>query len=88
MRYYGHLSPADLKLNCLGGSFAGYHVAEIGEREKQGLGISQGSSFVTLIYAENQTPAVQRVKPIRRERGLKQFNPCAPPRVPSGFHFP
>jgi hypothetical protein len=40
-------------------------------REKQGLGDSQDGSFVTLVYAENQTHAAQRVKQIRRERGLK-----------------
>jgi hypothetical protein len=40
-------------------------------REKQGLGDSQGSSFVTLVYAENQTHAAQRVKQLRRKRGLK-----------------
>jgi hypothetical protein len=71
MPYYFHPLPVASKLNCLCGSFADYHAAEIGEREKQGLGNSQGSSFVTLIYAENQTPAVQRVKQIRRERGRK-----------------
>lgn len=69
MPYWGHLIPVDSKFNCLSGSFADYQAAEIGERAKQGLGNSQGSSFVTLISAENRTPAVQRVKPIRRERG-------------------
>ena len=71
MPYYVYAIHTDSKLNCLYGSFADYHEAEICEREKQGFGNSQDNSFVTLIYAENQTHAAQRVKQIRRERGLK-----------------
>jgi len=71
MPYYVYAIHMDSKLNCFYGSFADYHEAEICEREKQGLGNSQDSSFVTLVYAENQTHGSQRVKQIRRERGLK-----------------
>jgi hypothetical protein len=59
------------KINCLYGSFADYHEAEICEREKQGVESIKDSSFVTLIYAENQTSAAQKIKQLRRERGLK-----------------
>jgi len=69
--YYVYAIHLDSKLNCLYGSFADYQAAEICEREKQGLGNSQDSSFVALIYAENQTHATERLKQIRRERGLK-----------------
>ena len=71
MPYYVYAIYTDSKLNFLYGSFADYQEAEICEREKQGFDNSQGNSFVALIYAENQTYAAQRVKQIRRERGLK-----------------
>jgi len=69
--YYVYAIHPDSKLSCLYGSFADYHDAEICEREKEGFGNSQENSFVTLIYAENQTHAAERVKQIRRERGLR-----------------
>lgn len=71
MPYYVYAIHTDSKLNCLYGSFADYHDAEICERNKQGFGNSQDTSFVTVINAENQTHADQKVKKIRRERGLK-----------------
>ncbi len=71
MPYYVYAIHTDSKLNCLYGSFADYHDAEICEREKQSFGNSQDNSLVTVIYAENQTHADQKIKKIRRERGLK-----------------
>lgn len=71
MPYYVYAIHMDSKLHCFYGSFPNYHDAEICEREKQGFDSSQDSSFVELIYAENQTHALQRVKEIRFERGLK-----------------
>ncbi len=70
MPYYIYGIHTDSKLNCLYGSFADYHTAEICEKEKQGFANSQNNSVVTLIYAENKTHALQRIKQIRRERGL------------------
>ena len=70
MPYYVYAIHMTSRLSCFYGSFADYHDAEICEREKQGFDNSQGSSFVTLIYAENQTHADQKVKQIRRERQL------------------
>ncbi len=71
MPYYVYASHANSKLDCLYGSFMDYHDAEICERGKQGFDNFQEDSFVTLIYAENQTHADQKVKQIRRERGLR-----------------
>jgi hypothetical protein len=69
--YYVYAIHTDSKLSCLYGSFAVYHDAEICARDKEGFENSQENSFITLIYAENQTQAAQRLKQIRRERGLK-----------------
>ena len=71
MPYYVYAIHPDSRLDCFYGSFSNYRDAEICEREKQHFGDSQGNSFVALIFAENQTHAAQRVKQIRRERGLK-----------------
>jgi len=71
MPYYVYAMNMDSKLNCLYGSFVDYHDAEICEREKQDFNNPQEHSFVTLIYAENQTHADRKAKQIRRERGLK-----------------
>jgi hypothetical protein len=70
MPYYVYAIDTDSKLNCLGGAFADYHAAEICEREKQTLSNSQGNLFITLIYAENKTHALQKIKQIRREKRL------------------
>jgi hypothetical protein len=71
MPYYVYAIHTDSRLDCFYGSFSDYRDAEICEREKQDSGNPQGNSFVALIYAENQTHAAQRLKQIRRERGLK-----------------
>ncbi len=71
MPYYVYAIHTDSKLNRFYGSFENYRQAEICERADQGFGNSQDNSFVTVIYAENQTHAGDRVKQIRRERGLK-----------------
>ena len=71
MPYYVYAIHTDSKLSCLYGSFEDYHEAEICEREKQGFDNSQGNSSVMLIYAEDQTHATERLKQIRRERGIK-----------------
>ncbi len=71
MPYYVYAIHTESKLNCFCGSFADYHEAEFCVKEKQGFDNSQGNSFVALIYAENQTDAAQKLKQIRRERGLK-----------------
>jgi hypothetical protein len=71
MPYYVYAIYPDSKLNCLCGSFADYRAAEICEQEKQGSGHSKDSPFVTLIYAENQTHAGERIKQVRRAKGLK-----------------
>ena len=71
MPYYVYAIHTDSKLSCFYGSFADYHDAEICKREKQGFDHLQDSSFVALIYAENRTHANQKVKQMRRERGLK-----------------
>jgi hypothetical protein len=71
--YYVYAIHLDSKLNCLYGSFADYQAAEICEREKQGSDNSQKNSFVMLIYAENKTHALQKIKQIRREKGLSPY---------------
>ena len=73
MPYYVYAIHPDSKLNCLYGSFADYHDAEICERENQGFGHSQDNSLVTLIYAENKTHAAQKVRQLRREKGLSPY---------------
>jgi hypothetical protein len=70
MPYYVYAIHLDSKLDCLYGSFADYHAAEVCEREKQGFENSQDSSLVTLINAANHSHALQRISQIRRERGL------------------
>ncbi len=68
MPYYVYAIHTDSKLNCSYGSFVDYRAAEICGREKQGFDNFQENSFVTLIHAENQTLADQKVKQIRRAR--------------------
>jgi len=70
MPYYVYAMHTDSKSNDLYGSFADYRGAEICERDKQGGNESEDHSFVMMIYAQNQTHARQRIKQIRRERGL------------------
>jgi hypothetical protein len=70
MPYYVYAIHTDSKVNCFYGSFADYHDAEICEREKQGFDNSQEHSVVLLIYAGNKTHALQKIKQIRREKGI------------------
>jgi hypothetical protein len=70
MPYYVYAIDADSRINRLCGSFADYHGAEICERDNQRSIDSVGDNFVMTIYAENKTHALQRIKQIRREKGL------------------
>ena len=70
MPYYVYALQPDPKLCCFYGSFENYHDAEICEREKQSFDNSQGEAWVTLIYGENTTHALQKIKQIRREKGF------------------
>jgi len=70
MPYYVYAIHPGSKINRFCGSFIDYHGAEICERDNQRGVHSEGDHFVTMIYAENQTHAGQRIKQIRRERGL------------------
>ena len=67
MPYYVYALQTDSKSSLLCGSFADYHGAEICERDKQR---GNDSEDVMTIYAENQTHARQRIKQIRRDKGL------------------
>ena len=70
MPYYVYSMQAGPKLNhlCLCGTFADYHDAEICERD-QSRNDLKGKSAVKMIYAQNQTHALQRIKQIHRESG-------------------
>ena len=70
MPYYVYAIHPDSRINRLCGSFADYHVAEICERDNQRSANSKDGDFVMMIYAENKTHALQRIKQIRREKGL------------------
>ena len=70
MPYYVYAIHPDSRINRLCGSFVDYQGAEICERDNQRGIDSKGDDFVMTIYAENQTHAAQRIKQIRRERGL------------------
>ena len=70
MPYYVYAIHTDSKLNHLYGSFASYHGAETCEKDQQKSSDPDGNCFVTMIYAENQIRARQRIKQIRWERGL------------------
>ena len=69
MPYYVYAIHPGSKINRLCGSFADYHGAEICERDNQRRMDSEGH-LVMIIYAENKTHALQRIKQIRREKGL------------------
>jgi hypothetical protein len=70
MPYYVYALHSDSKCNDLCGSFVDYRAAEICERDKQRKNPPGVSFDVIMIYAPNQTHALQRVRQIRRERGL------------------
>jgi hypothetical protein len=67
MPYYIYAIHAGSNMNRLCGSFADYQGAEICERDSQR---GNASEDVIMIYAENKTHALQRIKKIRREKGL------------------
>ncbi len=66
MPYYVYAIQTDSKLNHLCGTFVDYHDAEICERD-QNRNYLKGNSFVKMIYAQNRTHALQRIKQIQRE---------------------
>ncbi len=70
MPYYVYAIHPDSKINRLCGSFADYHAAEICEQDNQRRRDSEDEPLVMAIYAENKTHALQRIKQIRREKGL------------------
>jgi hypothetical protein len=70
MPYYVYAIHPGSRINRLCGHFIDYQGAEICERDNQRGIDSKGDHFVTTIYAENQTHAAQRIKQVRRERGL------------------
>jgi hypothetical protein len=72
MPYYVYAIHTDSKINRLCGSFADYQGAEICERENQRDDDAKDNPFVMTIYAENRTHVLQRIKQIRREKGLPQ----------------
>ena len=67
MPYYIYAIHAGSSINRLCGSFVDYQGAEICERDSQR---SNASEDVIMVYAENKTHATQRIKMIRREKGL------------------
>ena len=68
MPYYVYAIQTGSKLNHLCGTFTDYHDAEICERD-QSRNHLKDTSFVKMIYAQNQTHALQRMKEIKRESG-------------------
>jgi hypothetical protein len=70
MPYYVYAINADSRTNRLCGSFADFQRAEICERDNQTSTNSKSDHFVMVIYAENKTHAQERIKQIRREKGL------------------
>jgi len=69
MPYYIYAVHAGSSINRLCGSFADYQVAEICERDTQK---GNASEDVIMIYAQNKTHAAQRIKEVRREKGLQK----------------
>jgi len=69
MPYYVYAIQTGSKLNHLCGTFADYHDAEICERD-QNTNYLKNNSSVKMIYAQNRTHALQRMKQIHRESGL------------------
>jgi hypothetical protein len=66
MPYYVYAIQAGSKLNHLCGTFADYRDAEICERDQRRNDL-EDKSFVKMIYAQNQTHALQKIKQIQRE---------------------
>ena len=72
MPYYVYAIHTDSRINRLCGFFADYQGAEICERDNQGGDETEEHRFIMMIYAENRTHALQRLKQIRREKGLPE----------------
>jgi hypothetical protein len=70
MPYYVYALHTDSRTNRLCGSFIDYQGAEICERDNQRGNASGDPPLVTMVYAENKTHALQKIKQIRRENGL------------------
>jgi len=68
MPYYVYAVQPASKLNHLCGTFADYRDAEICERD-QSRNDLEDESFVKMIYAQNQTHALQKIRQIQREKG-------------------
>jgi hypothetical protein len=66
MPYYIYAVQAGAGSSHLCGPFADYQGAEIWERDNQK---GNDRDFI-MIYAENKTHALQKMRQIRRERGL------------------
>lgn len=67
MPYYIYAIHADSRINRFCGAFADYHRGEICKRDNK-----RGDDFdgVIMIYAENKTHALQKIRQIRQEKGL------------------
>lgn len=72
MPYYVYAIHPGSRINRLCGHFTDYHGAEICERDNQRGIDSEGDHLVMMIYAENKTHALQRIRQIRLEKGLPQ----------------
>ena len=70
MPYYVYAVHTDSKVNRFCGSFADYRGAEICERDNHRGDGPGGHHVIMMLYAENKTHALQRLKQIRREKGL------------------
>ncbi len=70
MPYYVYAIHTGSKANNLFGSFFDYQGAEICERDRQRDRNAGPDHLVTMVYAQNQTHALQKIKQIRREKGL------------------
>jgi hypothetical protein len=68
MPYYVYAIQPASKLSHLCGTFADYRDAEICERD-QSRNDLEDKSFVKMIYAQDQTHALQKIKQIQWERG-------------------
>ena len=66
MPYYVYAILPGSRHSRLCGSFADYQRAEICERDNQRSMDSNGDHFIMMIYAENQTQALQRIREMRR----------------------
>ncbi len=70
MPYYVYAIRKDSRRNDFCGCFVDYQGAEICERDHQKGKDVKDQDLVMMIYAENKTHALQRLRQIRREKGL------------------